>query len=92
MFNLEQKSVHYQCYILLTVLYISLNYFWQCFFLWDGFTDRIFNPPFLPGPRTGSNPRKATGVDEEETRKTHWRWIEYVLWKSSNCISRQALT
>ncbi|VDO62231.1 unnamed protein product [Schistosoma margrebowiei] len=29
---------------------------------------------------------------EEEIRKRRWKWIEYTLRKSSNCITRQALT
>ncbi|VDP23839.1 unnamed protein product [Schistosoma margrebowiei] len=29
---------------------------------------------------------------EEEIRKRRWKWIEYTLPKSSNCIARQALT
>ncbi|VDP34179.1 unnamed protein product, partial [Schistosoma margrebowiei] len=30
--------------------------------------------------------------DEEEIQKRRWKWIEYTLCKSSNCITRQALT
>ncbi|VDO69792.1 unnamed protein product [Schistosoma margrebowiei] len=29
---------------------------------------------------------------EEEIRKRRWKWIGYILRKSSNCITRQALT
>ncbi|VDP26876.1 unnamed protein product [Schistosoma margrebowiei] len=30
--------------------------------------------------------------DEEEIRKKRWKWIGHTLHKSSNCITRQALT
>ncbi|VDP29181.1 unnamed protein product [Schistosoma mattheei] len=30
--------------------------------------------------------------DEEEIRKTLWKWIRHTLRKSSSCITRQALT
>ncbi|VDO90422.1 unnamed protein product [Schistosoma curassoni] len=29
---------------------------------------------------------------EEEIRKRRWKWIGHTLWKSSNCITKQALT
>ncbi|VDO84572.1 unnamed protein product [Schistosoma margrebowiei] len=52
--------------------------------------------PNIHWPDTISNSLLWEGTNqlpaEEEIRKRRWKWIEHILRKSSNCITRQALT
>ncbi|VDP51229.1 unnamed protein product [Schistosoma margrebowiei] len=41
---------------------------------------------------TAPNPLDDSDFAEEEIRKKRWKWIGHTLRKSSNCITRQALT